>query len=169
MSHPQNGRILGPEARREVGQAVRWSAPQQKHISRALGMHHSDVSRMCSGQPSYITRTHETVRQLVRDNPTDAGQLLWSFMLTAEDEACKLPLEEVRRRYIEACAQETLEQSDEDVATHHAVVAVCEGAPNEREALEAQDEALRKEGGCHVDVLIYNRAYRVARGWRQRA
>lgn len=110
--------------------------------------------------------TPETIRSLVRDNYAEAGQLLWAFQMTAEDEACKLPVEEVRRRWLEACAQESIEQAAEDVATHRAVVAVMAGAENERAALEAQDEAYRKEGGRHVDCLIYNRAYRVLRGWR---
>lgn len=152
----------------DATQGLRWSAPQQKHIAYALQAHPSAVCRMLQGQPSFITRTHEAVRQLVRENPTEAGQLLWAFMLTAEDEACKLPEAELRRRFLEACAQETVEQAAEDVATHHAVVAMLTGE-GEREALEAQDEALRKEGGRHVDALIYNRAYRVLRGWRARA
>ena len=64
---------------------------------------------------------------------------------------------------------ETLEENAENAATQAAIVAVLTEAPNEREALEAQDEALRREGGRHVDVLYYNRAYRVLRGWRKRA
>ena len=168
--HPRNGADSGTryaDARREVGWALRSTATLQKNIATALGMDPSDVSRFVRGKlPAYVERTMDDIRALVREGRTHAGTYIAAFMLTAENEAVKLGLDEVRRRWLEACAQETCLEGKENDATHRALVAVLDGTPDEREALEAQDEYMRLEGGSHFDVLYLGRAYRQLRGWR---
>jgi hypothetical protein len=165
--HSQTGRRY---ARREAGDAIRFAATRQKHVAEALGLDQSQVSRSASGEiGSSVSRFYEDVRAAVLANKVSAGSFIHGAMLVAEEAACSLPVEEVKRRYLESCAQEVIEQAAEDVATHRAVMAVAEGSADERAALEAQDEAFRREGARHVDTLVYSRAYRVLRGWRARA
>ena len=58
-------------------------------------------------------------------------------------------------------------QSGEDLAQHALAVALGENGPSLRGALEAYDDAVRHETAAHVDTLIYARALRVIRGWRE--
>ena len=153
--------------REEAGFAIRYMAPKQKLAAPILGIAQSNVSRQVNGeQDGDVSDFYALVERAVLDPSGDAGALIQGAMLRAECAAITLPVDEVRRRWFHACAQETIEQSAEDVATQRAIVAVAEGSPDERFALEAQDDALRREGARHVDALIYNRAYRVLRGWR---
>ena len=156
--------------RREAGDAIKYSAPRQKQVAHVLGLDQSQISRQVSGDlASNASRFYDDVRAAVLSGKVSAGSFIHGAMLVAEEAACALPVEEVRRRYLESCAQEVIDQANEDVATHRAVIAVSAGTPDERAALEAQDEAFRKEGARHVDTLVYSRAYRVKMGWRVRA
>jgi hypothetical protein len=169
--HPTSAPSVGgrpAEVRREAGEALRWSAPRQKHIGHALGMDKADVSRECSGvQDGRASKFYELVRQVVRDGKTDAGMLIAGAMAVAEEEAVRsLTGPEIRARILDALAQETLTQAAEDIASHRLVMAISENSKDLRAALEGFDEACRKETGKHIDVLVYTRALRVVRGWR---
>ena len=153
----------------DAGWALAHTAPLQKHLRPLLGdVDKSIVSRMVSGEkPSAVSHFYDLVRAVVRDNRADAGHLIAGAMVVAEEEACKLPSDEVRRRLMESLAQETVTQSGEDVAQHALAVALGENGPSLRGALEAYDDAVRHETAAHVDTLIYARALRVIRGWRE--
>lgn len=180
MSPPTGMRKLGrasyASSLREIGWALKDSAPMQKHLAAALEMDPGDVSRFCRGQvPAYIERTHETIRKLVREARTDAGAFLAGFMLTAVEEASGLPVLEIVHRLASSIAQETLFEGSENVEEGRVLIALGRFTADEdpaeddlselRSALEAHDTASRQEMGRAVDCVIYNRALRVRCGW----
>lgn len=164
----------GPKVARwssPAGWALAHTAPMQKHLRPLLGdLDKSTVSRMISGEkPSVVSRFFDLVRTSVLSDRATAGYLLAGAMLVAENAAAELPEDEIRARYLESCAQETIDQAGEDVATHHAVVAVSKDSSDMRACLEAQDAALCHEQARHADTLIYNRALRRHHRWRVEA
>lgn len=166
-THP----IRTPCSWRDASQALRWSAPQQKQIARALGEHPSDICRQVNGQKDgRVSRFYDCVRALVRDGHTDAGHLIAGAMLVAEEEAVRsLPEEEIRRRLLSALAQESLVEGEENAAQHRLSVALGEDSDDLRTALEHYDEVVRRENGHDINAVVYARALRCVRGWRARA
>jgi hypothetical protein len=155
------------QVRAEAGQALRWSARRQKRIAYALGAHESRVSRECAGEDGRVSRFYEAVRKLVREGSTTAGHVIAGAMVVAEEEALDLPSDEIRRRLIDALAQESHSQAREDVAQHALAVALGGNGKELEAALVEYDAAVRHETGHHVEVLVYARALMVVRGWRE--
>lgn len=162
--HARKGRRY---AREEAGFAIKYSAPRQKQVAAALGIDQSNVSRQIHGeQDGDASRFYELVRRVVLENHAAAGHLIAGAMAVAEEAALELGADVCRARLLDALAQETIAQSKEDVASYELAVALGDDSPTLRAALERHDAAIRHETGRHVDVLIYNRALRVSRGWR---
>ncbi len=158
------------QVRRDAGWALGASAPMQKHLVQLTGLDKGTVSRMVSGEKaSAVSRFYELVRTVVRDSRANVGHLISGAMLVAEEEACRLPSPEVRRRLLEALAQESISEGAENVAQHRLAVALGENTADLRAALEAYDVAVRHEMGPHVNALVYARALMVIRGWRAEA
>lgn len=152
---------------REAGWALRASSTSQKVLTAVLACDKSWTSRQCNGHPNgAVQRFFETVRKLVADGRTDAGHVIAGALAVAEEEACKLPTDVIRARLYHALTEETRAQAEEDRAEYRVVRALHDDPTDLRAALEAHDEAIRQESGWHITALIYNRALRVARGWR---
>jgi len=99
-------------AREEAGFAIRYSAPRQKHLTAALGVTQSNVSRQIRGeQDGDVSRFYDVVRRAVLDGRADAGHLIGGALAVAEEAACTLPRAEILGRLADALSQETAFQA----------------------------------------------------------
>jgi len=162
-THPR----YADQLRKDSAKALASTARMGKIRAQVFGLCPSDESRQVNARtPGVVGRFYEYVAAAVLEDKADAGELIARAMVVAEEAAYTLGQDECKRRWLRACAQEQVFQTNEDLTTHDALIAVLEEAEREREALEAQDDALCSENGVHFDVIIYNRAYRQHRGWR---
>jgi hypothetical protein len=160
--------LYATEIRQDAGEALRLTARQGKVRAQVYGLNKADESRQSNGHTDGVVgRFYGYVRSAVREARAGAGPLIAGAMMVAEEEALKLPAPEIRRRLLECLAQEVHAQAEGDRAQYRLVVALGENPADLREALEAYDAATRSETAAHAEALVYGRALRVARGWRE--
>ena len=164
--------------RLEAGFAIRYTGPVQKNVADVLGITQPNVSRQVHAeQDGDVAKFYEIVSRAVVHGHADAGHLIAGAMHVAEEAAVSLGLDEVARRLCVALSQETLFQATEDQAEYRVASALgcLAHDPTDSElaelraALEAHDDALRREMGREVDSIVWNRALRRLMSWRREA
>lgn len=163
--------------REEACWAIANTARRQKILAAIFGVDQSNVSRQMNGlQDGTLADMHEVVRRAVLEPDGDAGAMIASCMVVAEEAAAELPLHEIVYRLTEALAQETVFECDENLAEHELLVAlgilVAGHEPTPRQLTEIRattEQYIRKacrELGGQVDGIIYSRALLRHFGWR---
>jgi hypothetical protein len=154
-----------------AGICYRETAPKQKQIALAEGLHESTVSRGCNGDPTgSAQRFYQTLHRLASNPKTDPSPLLAGAFSVVEEASVPTSPEDLREQILPLMDAETEAQMTEDLTSHRVLRLLERWGAGDRamatlrdmvRALFLWETALRRETSKQIQLETRGRMLRL--------